>query len=378
MDGKQILLSPPELTGNEITLIKEVLDSNNIAPGGEMSERFESEFCEYTHYPYAIATNSGTAALHLALRAIGVRKDDLVWGSTLTYIASVEPVLYCGGRLAFIDSSWEDWNIDVNLLEERLKIASKKNHLPKALVITDLYGQPCDYDELYRVCEYYNVQLIADATESLGAKYKGRLNSANISAYSFNGNKIITTSGGGMLAAKDKSLIDYARYLAHQARDPTPYCLHKTYGYNYRMSNVLAALGVAQLQDIERRVKKRKENYYFYCSAFKDIAEIRLMPVAKNREPNFWISVILIDPNSKITNEMIRVELEKHNIEARQVWRPMHTQPVFSKYKAYGGSVSEKIFLQGLCLPSGSSLSKEDLEKISSIIIDLFKNFKRK
>ncbi|HXF90800.1 MAG TPA: aminotransferase class I/II-fold pyridoxal phosphate-dependent enzyme, partial [Candidatus Nitrosotenuis sp.] len=255
---QRIFLSPPHMSGHELDLIKEVFDSNYIAPLGPMVDRFEADICAYTGYSHAVALSSGTAALHLALLSLGIQQGDHIWASTLTFIASVSPITFCGAIPTFIDASTTDWNIDPDLLEEALHdTATRGGVMPKAMIVTDLYGQPCDYNRLLDICQTYGVTLISDAAESLGASYKGSRCPSPISAYSFNGNKIITTSGGGILASQDKKIIEYARFLSQQARDPFPYYQHTVIGQNYRMSNVLAAIGVGQLKILDDRIEQK-------------------------------------------------------------------------------------------------------------------------
>jgi dTDP-4-amino-4,6-dideoxygalactose transaminase len=356
--SKKIFLSAPVATHEELDLIQEVFDSNYIAPAGPMLERFEKNMCDYTGYQHAVAVSSGTAAIHLVLVGMGIQPQDHVWASTLTFIGSVSPVIFCGGILSFVDASFKDWNIDVDLLEQELRHANKKNCLPKALVVTDLYGQSCDYDALYEVCKPYEIKIIADAAESLGASYKGNKCRPDIATYSFNGNKIITTSGG---------------FLSKQARDDYPYYHHSVIGFNYRMSNILAALGVAQLKDIENRIKKKKIIFDYYRSKLASNEHIKFMPIVDHGEPNYWLSTILIDVKSGVTPEQIRLALEKEEIEARPVWKPMHLQPVFATNVIKRGNVSEEIFNTGLCLPSGLSLETKEQDRIIDIIQSCFK-----
>lgn len=368
----RIYLSPPHMTGNELLLVEEAFKSNYIAPLGPMVDRFEDEICKYTGYRYCVALSSGTAALHLALRALGVKQGDTVWASTLTFIGSVSPIIFCGATPVFIDSSLRDWNIDCNLLEVSLKKAESQNCLPKALIVTDLYGQPCDYDLIESICSKYGVYLIADAAESLGSSYKHKKANADIAAFSFNGNKIITTSGGGALASNDKKIIDYARYLSQQARSPLPYYHHEEIGHNYRMSNILAAIGIAQIGELDLNVQKKKEIYEYYKNELKGINHIKFMPTVDDREPNYWLTVIQVSKDAGVSPEKIRLILEDNNIESRPVWKPMHLQPVFKKYEAIGGEISEELFQNGLCLPSGTQIRWDQLDKVIDLIKNIF------
>lgn len=370
---ERIFLSPPCMSGNELDFIKEAFASNYIAPLGPMVDRFESDFSAYTGYNHCVALSSGTAALHLALLALGIEAEDHIWASTLTFMGSVSPITFCGAIPTFVDSSMQDWNIDPDLLEEGLSAASRKKQLPKAIIVTDLYGQLCDYQRLHKICENYNIKVISDSAEALGASCNGSRSLAEISAYSFNGNKIITTSGGGMLASNNKSIIEYARFLSQQARDPFPYYQHSVIGYNYRMSNILAAIGIAQLQILDERVNQKKKIYQYYYDQLSGIDCISFMPVAKDRSPNYWLSVLLVDKKSGVSVEKLRLALEKENIEARNVWKPMHLQPVFSQCKVIGGAVSQKLFETGLCLPSGAAMSQQDQDRVVKVIKSFFR-----
>lgn len=364
----KIFLSPPHMSGHELDFIKEVFASNYIAPLGPMVDRFEKEICTYTGYKHAVALSSGTAALHLALLSLGIQSGDPIWASTFTFIGSVSPITFCNAIPSFIDSSLTDWNIDLDLLEESLLEAQKHGSPPKALIVTDLYGQTCDYDRLMKICESFNVTLISDAAESLGASYKTSRCSPPIATFSFNGNKIITTSGGGILVAHDKRITDYARFLSQQARDPFPYYHHTVIGQNYRMSNVLAAIGVGQLEVLDDRVATKKRIYTYYKKHLEVIPGIKLMPIPEYSQPNYWLTTLTIDPLTGVTPDDIILALGKAQIESRRLWKPMHLQPVFSHAKVYGGSVSEVLFNTGLCLPSGSMLTTEDQDHIIEII----------
>lgn len=367
----RIYLSPPHMSGREQAYIAEAFASNWIAPLGPHVDAFEQEFAQVVGAPHALALSSGTAALHLALQLNGVGRDDEVLVSSLTFAASVNPIVYLGGRPTFIDSERESWNMDPNLLADTLKQRAKNGRLPQAVVIVHLYGQSADMDPILQICGEYGVPLIEDAAEALGASYKGRhpgaLGKAGI--FSFNGNKIITTSGGGMLVSQDKSLIDHARKLATQARDPAPHYQHSEIGYNYRLSNILAAVGRAQLEVLEERVQARRRNFDFYQEMLGHLPGLTFMPEASWGRHNRWLTVLLLDPAiAGVDREAVRLALEAENIEARPVWKPMHLQPVFADYGVVGGSVAEQLFDQGLCLPSGSSLSREDTSRIVQII----------
>lgn len=373
---ERIYLSPPYLTGNERDYILDALNSGWIAPLGPHVEAFEKEICDYVGVKYGLANSSGTAAIHLALKYIGVKEGDYVFCSSLTFAGTCFPILYEKAIPVFIDSEPETWNMSPEALERAFHWAKKEGKLPKAVIIVDLYGQSADYDKLLPICEYYKVPVIEDAAEALGASYKGKKcgSFGYIGIFSFNGNKIITTSGGGMVVSNDEDAIKKMRFWATQAREPFRHYEHREIGYNYRMSNICAALGRAQLKDIEYRIKRKKKIYDTYKEAFKDLP-IQMMPIFKEGEPNYWLSVMIISKNCNITPNAIIDELEKNNIESRPVWKPMHLQPVFkeSKYFSHDIDVSKVLFERGVCLPSGVSLSEEDQSVIISIIKDLFK-----
>lgn len=369
---KRIYLSPPHMGPAERELLLDAFDSNWIAPLGPHVDAFEREFCETVGVPYAAALSSGTAALHLALLMLGVGPGDEVLVSTFTFSASANAVKYLGATPAFIDSDRETWNMDPELLEEELAMCSRRGKLPKAVVAVDLYGQCADYDRILAVCGRYDVPVVEDAAEALGATYKGKPAGSfgSAAAFSFNGNKIITTSGGGMFVSADRSLVERARHLATQARDPAPHYQHSEIGYNYRMSNLLAAVGRGQLRVLRDRVSRKKDISHFYQHALGDLPGISFMPIADYGEPNYWLTCILVDPaRFGATREDIRLALEKENIESRPLWKPMHLQPVFKDCRVRGGGVSGEIFDKGLCLPSGSSMTESDLERITGIVL---------
>jgi dTDP-4-amino-4,6-dideoxygalactose transaminase len=375
MTHPRIYLSPPHMSGREQDYIAAAFASNWIAPLGPHVDAFEQEFAQVVGASNALALSSGTAALHLALRLTGVGPGDEVLVSTLTFSASVNPIIYEGGRPTFIDSETDSWNMDPDLLAGTLKKRAKQGRLPKAVVVVHIYGQSADLDPILQICGEYGVPVIEDAAEALGASYKGRhpgaLGKAGI--FSFNGNKIITTSGGGMLVSEDEALIAHARKLATQARDPAPHYQHSEIGYNYRLSNILAAVGRAQLEVLEERVAARRRNFDFYQEVLGHWPGFTFMPEAPWGRHNRWLTVLLIDPQlAGVDREAIRLVLEAENIEARPVWKPMHLQPVFADYDVVGGAVAEKLFDQGLCLPSGSNLSRADLERVAQTIHTLW------
>lgn len=398
----RIFLSPPHMSGEELSFIQEAFESNYIAPLGPQVDAFEKEFCEWVGVSHAVAVSSGTAAMHLALRQLDIQPGDEVFASTLTFIGSITPILFEGGTPVFIDADADTWNMDPDLLAEELEACRKRGRMPKAVVPTDLYGQCADLDRIRAVCEPYSIPVIVDAAEALGAVYRGRSAGAGARAaiYSFNGNKIITTSGGGMLASEDEALIEQARFLSQQARDPAPHYEHTQIGYNYRMSNIVAAIGRGQLKVLEERVQRKREIFNSYREALGDLPGIEFMPEASYGRCNRWLTVILITPGEfGATSEEIRLALEAENIESRPIWKPMHLQPVFDvseqktedghpgrrgselraegttasgktwyKARKVGGTVSEDLFGRGLCLPSGTQMSEEDLERVVKVI----------
>lgn len=365
--SSRLFLSPPHMSGNELRYIEEAFNSNYVAPTGPMIDAFERDFSAYTGLPHCVALTSGTAAIHLALRCLGIGAGDSVIAASLTFIGSIAPILYQNATPILIDADAESGCMDTALLAETLKTLANKGKLPKAVLPTDLYGQSCDIDALRHICDPYNIPIIIDAAESVGSQYKGKHagNGARCAAFSFNGNKIITSSGGGMLASDDKALIDQARFLSQQARDPAPHYEHTTYGYNYRMSNIVAAIGRAQLEVIEERVARRRVIAERYKQGLTNTAGISFMPEMDYGRHTRWLTVMLIDSTLYgHTPEQLRVELEAHNIESRPMWKPMHMQPVFKDVQMIGGSVSESLFASGLCLPSGSSMSDGDVDEV--------------
>ena len=371
LEMKRIYLSPPHLDGREREFLLQAFESNWITTLGPQVDAFEQDICERVGVPHATALASGTSALHLALMNLGIQQGDEVLCSTFTFIASANPITYCGASPVFIDSSPDTWNLDPLLLEEELRVCSKKGKLPRALIVVDLYGQSADYDPILKLCAEYGVPIIEDAAEALGATYKGKSSGSFgvMGVLSFNGNKIITTSGGGMLMSANKEYVDHARFLATQARDPGPHYQHSHIGYNYRLSNILAAIGRGQLENLDKKIARRKEINHFYRKAFADIAGMEFMPIAPYGEPNYWLTCITVDPSqSRASSEDIRLALEKENIESRPLWKPMHLQPVFRSCRIRGGAVTEKIFAEGLCLPSGSGMTTSDLHRVVDVV----------
>jgi len=363
----RIYLSPPEVGEEERQMLLDAFDSNWIAPLGPDVDAFEAEFAERIDIGHAVALSSGTAALHLALLLVGVGPGDEVLVPSFTFVATANAVCYLGARPVFVDCSSSNWSIDPDLVATELEERARQGHLPSAVVTVDLYGQSADYDRLSALCEKYGIPLVEDAAEALGGTYRKKAAGSfgTAAVFSFNGNKIITTSGGGMLVTTSAELADRARYLATQARDPFPHYEHSTIGYNYRLSNLLAALGRAQLRGLDSRIVRRKRINSSYRAALSEVPGIGFMPVADYGEPNYWLTCILIDPAEfGADREVIRLALEAENIESRPTWKPLHLQPVFADAQVVGGSVSAGIFDQGLCLPSGSSLTDSDIERI--------------
>jgi dTDP-4-amino-4,6-dideoxygalactose transaminase len=371
--SQRIYLSSPHLGPLERGYVDEAFASNWIAPLGPHVDAFQEEFARCVGAPHALALSSGTAALHLALQLVGVGPGDEVLVSTLTFSASVNPIRYLGASPVFIDSERASWNMDPALLCEELEARARSGRLPRAVVVVHLYGQSADLDPILAACERYGVPLVEDAAEALGSTYKGRapgtLGRAGI--YSFNGNKIITTSGGGMLVSPDEALIRQALKLSTQARDPAPHYQHSEIGYNYRLSNVLAAIGRGQLRVLEDRVAARRRNHAFYVRALADMPGISFMPEAPWGRHTRWLTTVTIDPERfGADREAVRLALERENIEARPVWKPMHLQPVFAGFERRGGRVAEELFQNGLCLPSGSNLTPEELARVVEVVRD--------
>lgn len=371
---KRIYLSPPHMSGEEVQQVQQAFADNWVAPAGPHLAAFEKQFCEYTGAGYALALSSGTAALHLALLITDIKPNDEVLVSTLTFAGSVNPIIYARAKPVFIDSERDSWNMDPHLLEETLKAKAAQGKLPHAVIPVHLYGQPADMDAIIEICERYGVLVIEDAAEALGARYHDRHPGVlgKLGVFSFNGNKIITTSGGGMLVSDDEALIAHARKLSSQAREPVVHYEHTEIGYNYRMSNISAAIGYGQMMVLEERVQRRREIYQFYREHLEDLPGLTFvdeMPYARHTR---WLSVMLVDKNKfGVGGEAIRLKLEEHNIESRPVWKPMHMQPIFAEYEAIGGDVAQSLFECGLCLPSGTALTDEQLSMIVSIIREL-------
>lgn len=375
MDRKKIYLSCPTMHGEEQKFIQEAFDTNWVAPLGPNVNAFEKEMAEYTGAKHASALSAGTAAIHLALRILGIGEGDIVFVSSLTFSATCNPIVYEKATPVFIDSETETWNMS----PEALKRAFEKYPNPKAVIVVHLYGTPAKLDEIMEICKEHNVPLIEDAAESLSSTYKGKHTGTfgRIGIYSFNGNKIITTSGGGMLVSDEEEITKKATFLATQARDPARYYQHSQIGYNYRMSNITAGIGRGQLLHLDEHKALKKKIYQQYKEAFADIVELSMNPLNKDGDANCWLSCALIGEGSSVTPDMVMDALAEENIESRPIWKPMHLQPVYAEndfITADGSdySVAEDVFKRGFCLPSDIKNTKEDMELIISTVRKCF------
>jgi dTDP-4-amino-4,6-dideoxygalactose transaminase len=372
---EKIWLSPPHMGHVEQENIKVAFQTNWIAPLGPFVDGFEKKLCEFTGSGHASALSSGTAALHLGLILSGVKAGDIVICPSFTFSATVNPIIYIGAEPVFIDSEKNTWNISPDLLREALESLKKENKIPKALLIVHLYGMPAQMDELLQIASENNLIVLEDAAESLGSLYKGKHTGTfgKAGILSFNGNKIITTSGGGALISDDEELIRKSRFLATQARDAAPHYQHSQIGYNYRLSNIAAAIGCGQMEVLKDRITQRRANFEFYKTAFRNIESISLPDEPNGFYSNRWLTTIIIDPEktkANRTREDIRLKLDSLNIESRPLWKPMHLQPVFEKYRTFNDGTCENLFKNGLCLPSGSSLTNMQLELITDTITE--------
>lgn len=374
---ERIFLSPPHMSGYEKDYIEEAFDLNWIAPLGNNVDGFERELSNYNNIDNVAVVNSGTAAIHLALKLLNVEQGDTVFCSSLTFVASVNPILYEKAVPVLIDSELDTWNMSPQALKRALADAEKSNQLPKAVIIVHLYGQNAKMDELVSICNEYNVPIIEDAAESLGSTYNGQKSGTfgTFGVFSFNGNKIITTSGGGALISHDEAAIERAKFLAQQARDPAIHYEHSEIGYNYRMSNIVAGVGRGQLKVLDERIDMRRNIFKTYKQALSHIPGIEFQPEPENSKSNRWLTALTIDPElTKTTNLAIIDALSEQNIESRPVWKPMHLQPLYKDAKYYpheaNTSISDKLYKNGICLPSGTNLNEADLERIITIILD--------
>ena len=374
--NKRIYLSSPHMSdeGFEQKYVKEAFDTNWVAPLGENVNKFEEELASYVGIKHAAALSAGTAAIHMAFKALDVKQGDIVFCSSLTFSATANPIIYQNATPVFIDSERESWNMDPKALEK----AFEKYGTVKAVIVVHLYGTPANIDEIKAICDKYNTPLVEDAAESLGTTYKGKETGTfgKYGIYSFNGNKIITTSGGGMLVSDDEERIKKVRFWVTQSREPARHYEHKEIGYNYRMSNIVAGIGRGQLKVLDKRIEQKTNIYNTYKEAFKDIEDIEMQPVPEGTKPNHWLSALTVKGTSKVKPIDIFEALEKENIESRPVWKPMHIQPVFKDcdyIQVADKSVSEDLFTRGVCLPSDSKMTKEEQAKVIEVIKNLWK-----
>ena len=380
MTPNRIFLSPPHMTGREKIYIENAFETNWIAPLGPHVDAFEKEVAAYVGMAGGVALSSGTAAIHLGIKLLGVGQGDRVFCSSLTFSATANPIAYEGGIPVFIDSDRKTWNMSPEALQRAFEAAQKEGQLPKAVVVVDLYGQSADYDRILSICDFFGVPVLEDAAEALGATCGTRRcgSLGKLGVISFNGNKIVTTGGGGMLLSDDMDMLAKARFWATQARDPAPHYQHSEIGYNYRLSNVLAAIGRIQLEVLEGRVEARRRIFDTYFRELSSIPGISFMPEAAVGRSNRWLTVMLIDPATGVTPADVMKALTERNVESRPVWKPMHLQPVFASSPYFphreGESVSDELFDRGICLPSGSSLTEEEQERVVKAVSSIFRS----
>lgn len=377
--NEKIWLSSPHMGGKEEVYVKEAFDTNWIAPLGPHVDGFENDLCNFTGAKNAAALNSGTGAIHLALIILGVKAGDEVICQSFTFSASANPIIYQGAIPIFIDSEKDTWNMCPKHLRTAIVDRISKGKKPKAIIPVHLYGMPAKMDKIISIANEFEIPIIEDAAEALGSSINGKScgSFGQLGVLSFNGNKIITTSGGGALVSDNDEYITMARFLATQARDPAPHYQHSNIGYNYRMSNVCAGIGRGQMEVLKDRAAQRRSNYDFYIKAFAGIEGVSFLPEPKGFFSNRWLTCILVNPiltKNGITREVIRLELEKENIESRPLWKPMHLQPVFANSPFYGDGTSEKLFETGLCLPSGSNLRSDDLDRVVKVVEEICNN----
>ena len=372
----RIYLSPPDISKQDRSAVESAFDSGWVAPVGPDLDAFEAEVASRVDRSYACAVNSGTSALHLALLSLGIQPGDRVICPSLTFAGCAFPITYCGAEPIFVDSESDTWNMDPNLLKSAIETSLAEGNKPKAVIVVQIYGQCAKMDPILALCDEHQIPLIEDAAESMGASYKGKPAGSfgDLSFLSFNGNKIITTSGGGMLLGNDQALIEKARYLSQQAREPVLHYEHKAIGYNYRLSNLLAALGRSQLTDLDRRIAIRKKHFEAYTQSIGELPGISFMPISSEGTPNYWLSCMIIDrTQSKVSRDELISICNDASIEVRPTWKPLHMQKVFQEKQMFGGVVSESLFHDGLCLPSGSNLSDKDREKVISTLSSALK-----
>jgi dTDP-4-amino-4,6-dideoxygalactose transaminase len=371
--NKRIYLSCPHMSGEEMKYIKKAFDQNWVSPLGPNVDAFEESLASYCSVKYVAALSSGTAAIHLALVILGVERGDTVIASSFTFSATINPIIYQGALPILIDSEPETWNMDPEMLEKAIKDQLRKGKKPKAIIPVHLYGMPANMTQIMIIAERYEIPVIEDAAEALGSRFIGRSAGSfgKMGVLSFNGNKVITTSGGGALISNNRDMVERARFYATQARDKAPHYQHSQIGYNYRMSNILAGIGCGQMEVIESRVQRRRDTFFYYKENLKEYDCIKFLEEPdESYFSNHWLTTILIDQTkTSLSREVLQKELEKDNFETRPLWKPMHLQPVFSNYPAYLNGVSEKLFANGLCLPSGSNMSDADRERVLNSII---------
>ena len=362
------------MSGRELEYVRQAFESNFIAPVGPQLTQFEKLFCELTGFAACVAVSSGTAAMHLALRNLGVGPGDVVLASTLTFIGSVSPIVYQGANAVFVDSCPRSWNMDPQLLEQEIERLDREGIRPAAVVPTELYGQCCDVDAISRICDRHQIPLVIDSAESLGGNYGDQHagHGGQAAIFSFNGNKILTTSGGGVLASNDPEFVARCRYFATQARQPVKHYEHEDVGYNYRMSNVVAAIGIGQLEVLDERVRRKREIAEIYQQRLASQAGLRLMPEADYGKCTRWLTVVTVAAEEfGVAPAEIIEHLEMKNIEARPVWKPMHQQPAFATSRRVGGAVAERLFATGICLPSGTAMRDEQVHEICDLILSM-------
>jgi dTDP-4-amino-4,6-dideoxygalactose transaminase len=375
---RKIYLSPPHLSKYEKKYVLEAIKSNWIAPVGPFLDKFEKKISKYLGIKNVLCVSSGTAAIHLALKVLGIKNNDVVLCQNFTFIGSVYPIIYCNAKPIFIGSESESWNMCPIILKNTIIKLKKKNITPKAIIVVHLYGMPAKMNQIKKISKQFNIPIIEDAAEALGSSIENKKcgSFGDIGILSFNGNKIITTSGGGAMISNNKKYIDKARHLSTQARDNFIHYEHSEIGYNYRMSNLLAAIGLGQMKILDERVKARRKNYSYYKKIFKDLKKIKFLEERTKGllkiQPNRWITTVLIKDNDEgiKINQIVKL-LNDKNIEIRPLWKPMNLQPILSKYQYYGTGLEEKIYNKGFCLPSGSNLSIMDKKKIYTNLIKI-------
>ncbi|UPL49764.1 DegT/DnrJ/EryC1/StrS family aminotransferase [Hymenobacter sublimis] len=375
-DYDRLFLSPPHLGRHELNYLHKAIEDNWVAPAGPNLDGFERDICEFTGAQHCVALTSGTAAIHLGLRLLGVGPGDEVLCPSFTFVATANPILYLGATPVFIDSEAETWNICPQRLREALEELRRQNRRPKALILVHLYGMPARLREVLAIAAEFEVPVLEDAAEALGSRYEGQPlgTFGQVGVFSFNGNKILTTSGGGALVTNTSDWARKTRFWATQAKDVAPYYQHSELGYNYRLSNLLAGIGRGQMELLEDRVKKRREIFAWYQKHLANIPGLRFGPTEPaGGRSNRWLTTLLLDPEeTSVTPEQLRLHLETHNIESRPLWKPLHQQPLFAATPVFGGSISADLFARGLCLPSGTAMIDADLQRVSSAIRALF------